>query len=163
MMMTLKKYIFPFLLVTVLLVSFLMKGKLNNYISVKMKESASAETALTGQQWVDSLFNYSKNKLDYEFTLIQFKSSGCNICKQMEPELENIRRDGSLNVNVTEIHIMNSNSQAVMQFYGISAVPAILILDKKGHEIFRKYGFVPAGELKPHFLKGKLNSRLKHP
>jgi thioredoxin-related protein len=42
---------------------------------------------------------------------------------------------------------MNVNSQNVMKYFGISAVPTHLILDKEGNEIFRKYGFIPADEL----------------
>lgn len=96
---------------------------------------------------MDSLFNYTKNGEDFEFTLLQFRSSGCTICKQMEPELEKIKNASAKKVNVTVLNVMNVNSLNVMKYFGISAVPTHLILDNQGNEIFRKYGFVPAEEL----------------
>ncbi len=136
------------LLVVMLLIAYFKKDNLNDFISKKMIESAGYESRLTGQQWVDSLFNYTKNKNDFDFTLLQFKSSGCTLCKQMEPELETLKKDRSANINVAVINIMNPNSQQVMKHFGITAVPTHLILDKEGKEIFRKYGFIPASELK---------------
>jgi thioredoxin-related protein len=136
------------LLVVLLLVAFFLKDKLNDFISEKMIESAGHESLLSGQQWVDSLFNYTKNKNDFDFTLIQFKSSGCTLCNQMEPELERLKMDRAARVNVAVMNIMNPNSQQVMKHFGIASVPTHLILDKEGKEIFRKYGFIPASELK---------------
>jgi thioredoxin-related protein len=112
-----------------------------------MQESAGTEVILSGEQWVDSLFNYTQNGEDFENTLLQFKSSGCTICKQMEPELEKVKNTTGKKVNVTVLNVMNVNSQNVMKYFGISAVPTHLILDKEGNEIFRKYGFIPAVEL----------------
>lgn len=129
------------------LFGYILKDNLNNFISEKMQESAGTEVILSGEQWVDSLFNYTKNGEDFEFTLLQFKSGNCTICKQMEPELEKIKNTSSPKINVTVLNVMNVNSQNVMIYFGISAVPTHLILDKKGKEIFRKYGFISAEEL----------------
>ena len=141
------------LLVGLLLVAYFMKDSLNDFISKKMQESAGTAVVLSGQQWVDSLFNYTRNGKDFEYTLMQFKSTGCTVCRQMEPELERVKTDSGHKVNVTVLNIMNPNSQNLMKYFGISAVPTHLILDKKGTEIFRKYGFVSAQELGLHFQK----------
>ncbi|HDR52793.1 MAG TPA: hypothetical protein ENN90_14440 [Mariniphaga anaerophila] len=135
------------LLIALLLLGYFAKDSLNNFISEKMRESAGAEVVLSGEQWVDSLFNYTKNSEDFEFTLLQFKSGNCSVCTQMEPELEKIKNAPGKKINVTVLNVMNVNSQNVMKYFGISAVPTHLILDKQGTEIFRKYGFVPAEEL----------------
>jgi thioredoxin 1 len=34
-----------------------------------------------------------------------------------------------------------------MKYYGISAVPMQILLDKQGNEFFRHYGFISAEEL----------------
>ncbi len=141
------------MLVIILLVAYLNKDNLNNFISEKMQESAGSETILSGQQWVDSLFNYNKNKENFEFTLIQFKSTGCTLCKQMEPELEIVKNNRNQKVNVAVLNVMNPNSINVMKYFGISAVPTHLILDKEGREIFRKYGFISARELSTHMTR----------
>lgn len=129
------------------LFGYILKDNLNDFISQKMQKSVGTELVISGEQWVDSLFNYAKNGGDFEFTLLQFRSTGCTVCKQMEPELEKIKNISSPKINVMVLNVMNVNSQNVMKYFGISAVPTHLILDKQGNETFRKYGFIPAGEL----------------
>jgi len=135
------------LLVAFLLLGYFMKDNLNNFISEKMRESNDSTEVLSGERWVDSLFNYTKNNKNFEYTLLQFKSTGCTICKQMEPELEKVKNTPGEKINVVVLSVMNANSQNVMKYLGISAVPTHLILDKQGNEIFRKYGFISGEEL----------------
>jgi thioredoxin-related protein len=135
------------LLVLLLIAGLLMKDDLNDFISQKMQESADSEVVLSGEQWVDSLFNYTQNDENFEYTLLQFKSTGCTICKQMKPELEKVKQIPDEKINVVVLNVMNANSQNVMKYFGISAVPTHLILDKQGKEIFRKYGFISAEDL----------------
>ena len=59
--------------------------------------------------------------------------------------------------NVVVIQIMNPDSQEMMKYFGISAVPTHLILDKNGNEFFRKYGFIAASELKSQILNNQQN------
>ncbi|SHF90255.1 Thiol-disulfide isomerase or thioredoxin [Mariniphaga anaerophila] len=141
------------LLVLLLIMGYFLKDNLNNFISEKIKKTSGTEAIISGEQWVDSLFNYTKNGKNFEFTLLQFKSNGCTICKQMEPELEEIKSIPEKNVNVVVLNILNSNSQNVMRYFGISAVPTHLILNKQGEEIYRKYGYVPAKNLMIRFRK----------
>jgi thiol:disulfide interchange protein len=139
------------LLIVLLLLGYLMKDDLNNFIAEKMQESAGTEVILSVEQWVDSLFNYTKNEKDFEFTLLQFKSTGCTICKQMEPVLTEMKNAPEIKVNVVEWNVMNPNSQNVMKYFGISAVPTQLVLNKEGVELFRNYGFIAASEIKLKF------------
>lgn len=139
------------LLVAMLFLTYFLKDNLNEFISEKIQESAGSKIVLSGQQWVDSLFNYTKNRKDFEFTLLQFKSTGCTVCKEMEPELELVKKNPNLKVNVAVLNVMNPNSMNVMKYFGISAVPTHLILDKEGNETFRNYGFISAEELNRNF------------
>jgi thioredoxin-related protein len=140
-------------LAVILIAAYFLKDNLNDLISHKIQESAGIETRLSGQQWVDSLFNYSRNKEDFEFTLIQFKSTGCTLCKQMEPELESLKKDSYNKVHIAILNVLNPNSQQVMKHFGIAAVPTHVILNREGKEIFRKYGYIPAAELKMQLVR----------
>ncbi len=140
--------VFILLFALILIAGFLLNDKMNEYISVKMKEQAGSEVVLSGEAWVDSLFNYDKNSNPYQYSLLEFKSTGCAVCKQMEAELEKIRKSEKNKVNVVVINIMNRNSQNLMKYFGISAVPTQIILDKTGNELFRNYGFIAAERLK---------------
>jgi len=147
--------IFPGIIVAILAIGLiaglLFKDNINGFISEKMKLQAGEEVILSGEVWVDSLFNYTKNGKDFQYSLLQFKSTGCNICKQMEPELENIRKTKVEKVNVMVLNVMNPNSQNVMKYFGISAVPTQILLDRQGNEIFRNYGFISSSEIKQKF------------
>jgi thioredoxin-related protein len=134
------------LIALLLILGYLSKNNLNDYLSEKMREPAGSEINISGKMWVDSLFNYTKNGKDFHYTLLEFKSNSCSICKRMESELEKIRQNSN-QVNVIVLNIMNQNSLNVMKYFGISAVPTQLLLDENGKEFFRNYGFIPAEEL----------------
>lgn len=151
----LKKYgllIIFVLAVIIMLVARFMKDDLNGYISQQVQDQTTAEEKFNAEKYVHTHFDYIANKEDFEFTILEFKSAGCTICKQMEPEMETIRNWGETKVNVVVIQILNPDSQEMMKYFGIAAVPTHLILDKSGKEFFRKYGFIPAGELKNNIL-----------
>ena len=151
----LKKYgflIIMIVLVVGLLVAVFNKDSIYNYISHQMQESVSEETQFESAKYIQQHFNYIENSEDFDFTLLEFKSQGCTICKQMEPVLKAVKSWDGAKINVQVIQIMNSDSQELMKYFGISAVPTHIILDKKGSEVFRKYGFISEDELKSQII-----------
>lgn len=138
-------------LVLLLALGFVLKKNLNSFISQKMKEQTSTETSLTAKEEIQKNYNYLENGKDYDFTFLEFSSSGCAICKQMEPVLEQIKNSEKVRVNVVFLHIMKPENLSLMKYYGISAVPMQILLDKKGNEFFRHYGFIPTDELLSQF------------
>lgn len=135
------------LFLVLLIVGYLSKDNLDDYLSERMRETAGSEVNVSGEMWVDSLFNYNKNGKDFQYTLLEFKSNSCSICKRMEPELEKMRQSSGEEINVVVLNIMNQNSLNVMKYFGISAVPTQLLLDKNGKEFFRNYGYITAENL----------------
>lgn len=135
------------MLLVLLLFGYLQKDKLNSYISNEMQQQVSTETKTSVEEQIHSKYNYQQNGSNYNFTLIEFGSSGCAICKQMEPVLENLRNEKSSKINVVFMHIMKPENLPWMKYYGISAVPMQILLDKQGNEFFRHYGFISAEEL----------------
>jgi len=156
----LKKYGLLILLLlagVAVLVAIIKKDDLNELISQGMKKQTSAEEKFNAQKYVNDHFDYESNKQDFDYSILEFKSTGCTICKQMEPELELVKKWDKERVNVVVIQIMNPDSQEMMKYFGISAVPTHLILDRTGNEIFRKYGFISASELKTQILTNQQN------
>jgi thiol:disulfide interchange protein len=140
------------LVVAALLVALVFKNKIYDYIGSEVQKSTSEEVKFAAGQYVEQAFNYTKNNKDFEFTLLEFKSSGCSICKQMEPVLAAIKNWDGAKVNVQVIQIMNPDSQELMKYFGIAAVPTHIILNRQGKETFRKYGFIPEDELKNQII-----------
>lgn len=145
------KKILPFIvavfLVILLMVGFFSRTTLNNFISKKMKEQVGATTVNSVEKQIDTAYNYAQNGKDFNFTLIEFGSTGCTVCKQMEPVLEEMRKLENPKVNVVFLNIMHPENLAMMKYFGISAVPMQILLDKQGKEFFRHYGFISAADL----------------
>ncbi len=144
------KKFYPVLLIgavlALLLAGFLFKQKINGLVSEQMKKQAGTEVVLSGEAWVDSLFNYQNNGKNFSYTLLEFSTDRCTVCKLMKTELEKIQNNRS-DINVVYLNTMNPNTQNVMQYFGISVTPTQLVLDKKGAELFRNYGFIAADGL----------------
>jgi thioredoxin 1 len=134
-------------LLVLLIVGFLSKNTLNNFISQKMKEQVGTETTLSVEKQIDTKYNYLQNKQNFEFTLIEFGSTGCTLCKQMEPVLEEMRNSEKPKVNVIFLNIMHPENLSMMKYFGISAVPMQILLNKTGKEFFRHYGFISVEKL----------------
>lgn len=140
------KKILPIVIITfsmvLLIIAFFSKNSLNNFISKQMKEQTTMVDSVSVARLIDSNYNYSTNGMNYDFTLLEFGSTGCTICKQMEPVLEEMRKLETPKVNVVFLNIMHPENLAMMKFFGISAVPMQILLDKQGKEFYRHYGFI---------------------
>jgi len=140
------------ILVLGLLFALIYKDSIYEIIGNGIQQNSTAAEKFEAGKYVEQEFNYNNNKKDFDFTLLEFKSTGCAICKQMEPILEAIKNWDGAKVNVQVIQIMNPDSQELMRYYGIAAVPTHIILNKQAEEIYRKYGAIPENELKSQLL-----------
>lgn len=150
------KKILPFVIITflmvLLIIAFFSKSSLNNFISKKMKEQTTIIDSVSVAQLIDSKYNYSTNRLNFDFTLLEFGSTGCNVCKQMEPVLEEIRKLDNPKVNVVFLNIMHPENLMQMKYFGISAVPMQILLDDQGKEFYRHYGFISVEKLNQELI-----------
>lgn len=129
-----------------LVIAFFNKNALNDYISENMKDLSESETDSVAEL-IDVKYNYSENGLNYEFTLLEFGSTGCTICKQMEPELDLVRKSMSSKINVIFLNTNYPETQKFIKYFGISAIPMQVMLDKNGIEFFKHYGFISADDM----------------
>lgn len=130
-----------------LILGYFNKNSLNDFISKQMKAQAETETILSSKELINSKYNYSENGKNYEYTLLEFGSTGCAICKQMEDELEKIRKSNLENINVVFLNTIHPENQNMVKYFGIAAIPMQVLLDKSGKEFFKNYGFISAEDL----------------
>lgn len=123
------------------------KGRINQLISEKIQESVTDDVAATVEQRIQSNYNYAKNNENYDYTFLEFGSTGCVACEQMKPVLEAVKNTKEAKVNVVFLHIMKAENQEWIKYYGISAIPMQVLLDKEGREFFRHYGVISTDEL----------------
>lgn len=131
----------------VLIFGYFQKDNLNRFISEKMQEQTTAREFISGEVLIDSLYNYVQNGLNYKFTLLEFGSTGCTICKQMEPILEEVRTSKSAKINVVFLNTMYPENQSLVKYFGISAIPMQVLLDNQGNTFFKHYGFISTQEI----------------
>lgn len=136
-----------FSLLILLIIGYSGRNTLNNFISEKMKEQAAPVDVNLVENHIETNYNYVKTRQLFEFTLLEFGSGNCVTCKQMEPVLEEIKNLSDLKVNVVFLNIMHPENLAMMKYFGISAVPLQILLDKNGKERFRHYGYISASDL----------------
>lgn len=150
-----KKYWPLFLIIPLLIllvIGILSRNTLNDFISEKMKEQTSTADSVSVEQFIELNYNHAQNKSGFEFTLLEFSSGTCAICKQMEPVLEEIRQFENPKVKVVFLNIMQPENLPQMKFFGISAVPLQIVLDREGKEIYRHYGFISSADLLRKFV-----------
>ncbi len=137
--------------------AFLIKPKLNRFISEKMQDNVSKDVSVSVEQKIQSEYNYTQNSENYDFTFLEFSSTGCASCTQMEPVLEAVKNSKEVKVNVVFMHIMKPENQDWMKYYGISAVPLQVLLDREGKEFYRHFGVISTEDLLAKFREHKMS------
>lgn len=126
------------------------RNDLVNYLSKKqiyrMAEDKRQAINDTIAQWYD----YENNKRNFDYTFLEFGSTGCHSCRQMEQVMEIIRARYPGKVNVVFIHVAEKENQEMVNYYGIATIPTQILLNKNGKEYFRHHGYISADELSKH-------------
>lgn len=88
---------------------------------------------------------------EYDYTFLEFGAVGCAPCKKMEKETEIIRNEFAGKVNVRFVNLSKKWNRPWAEHFGIQTIPAQIILNSRGIEIYRHSGYIPADELKKIF------------
>jgi thiol-disulfide isomerase/thioredoxin len=134
-------------MIILLIIAYMSKNPLNDFISENMKDLMGDKSVVSVEELIDLKYNYTKNDLDYEFSILEFGSTGCTICKQMETELEKIRKWKPGKINVIFLNTNYPENNNFVKYFGISAIPMQVMLDKNGIEFFKNYGFISADDM----------------
>lgn len=139
--------VFIFLLFLLFVFGYFQKDKLNGFISKNLAKELESGKIQSTEEFIESNFNYDQNGENYEFTLLEFGSTGCVVCKQMEVVLDEIKKSKLIKINVVFLHTMDPENQDLIKYFGISAIPMQVLLDKNGKTFFKNYGFISANEI----------------
>ncbi len=140
------------LLFALLILGFSLKDSMNKSISEWMKTQASPEITQSGNALIDSLYNYSANRLNYEITFLEFGATGCSACKRMESVMEEINSKYA-KTNVVFLNVLKPESQNLMKLYGIATIPTQVLLDINGKEFFRHNGYISSTDLEKEIIQ----------
>lgn len=135
------------MLVLLFVVGYLQKDNINDLIARGMSENMDKGSAVSTERAIANRYNYTQNGLDYDFTLLEFGADGCAICKRMEPVLETLSNSKAAKINVVFLHTMDPANRELIEYYGISAIPMQVLLNKTGEKFYKHYGFISSNEI----------------
>ena len=129
------------------------KGKLNSYLSESLQSMVLSSEKAEVTSYIDSAYNYKANNKSFEVTFLEIGSKMCSSCKQMEGVMEEIRVKYPDKVNVIFIDIMEPRNQTLIKYFGITLIPAQVLLDRQGKEFYRHSGFFSAVDMEGEIFK----------
>jgi len=132
---------------------FMYKGSINNFVSKKMNERAGVTVFKSMPQFVDSAFNYEKNGEKFRVTFLEFGATGCISCRMMEKVINEVKSRYPSEIKVKFINILLPANHDLMNYFGIAAIPAQVLLDVSGKEVFRHTGYFSFDDLEKEFQK----------
>lgn len=100
---------------------------------------------------INELYNYSENGAKYTYTFLEFGSTSCSACKNMQGVMEQIRNKYPDSVNVVFINVMDKATKEWLNYYGIATIPSQVLLDRNGKEFFRHSGYISEQDLSKQF------------
>ena len=78
------------LVLALLFSGLIQKEKINKIVPELMLENAHSETFHSAAELVRTRYNYTENNYNYFTTLLEFGSTECTVCIQMELVLEEV-------------------------------------------------------------------------
>lgn len=146
-----KVYI-PVILIIMLFASLvLFRDKMVDYISKSMTEQMTTDDKEKVRNIIFEKYNYDKNGKKYRYTFLEFGSTGCNACRQMEIVMKDIKSKHSNDVNVVFINIAQKENKTIVDYYGIATIPTQVLLDRQGKEFYRHTGYLSVDDISTYF------------
>lgn len=134
---------------TVLLVVFVaaFRGDMIEYISRSRSSNMTGSRQAAVAETISERYNYSRNGLDWSVTFLEFGSTGCSACRQMQQVMEKVRSRYPGKVNVVFIDVAEAGNMDIVDYYGIVTIPAQILLERDGEEFYRHNGYISAEDL----------------
>ncbi len=147
-----KTWFFVILAIAFLITLFLIRGQLNDYVSTSIKATSNTDETISSQRLIDSLYNYTENGKLFETTFLEFGAKNCVACRKMEYVMSEVEQSYTDQVYVVFLNILKPQNQALMKYYGVSAIPTQILLNEEGKEYFRHTGYISFADLRKNFM-----------
>ncbi|MFH2142726.1 MAG: thioredoxin family protein [Bacteroidota bacterium] len=134
-----------------LLSLFIFKESLLNFTSGIIQSDSQNYLNNQYAEFFKNEFNQIRNKTGLNGTVIKFGTENCVACREMSKVISEL--DEFYNeIQVVKIDILSDEGNKYIGFYGISAIPVLLILDNTGNEIFRCNGYISFEDIRNELI-----------
>ena len=111
-----KTYV-PVALIILMFFSLMIFHKdIATYISQSKIEQLSDNSKKSISDTIAQKYNYYHNGKSYDYTFIEFGSTGCHSCRQMEEVMTKIKAEYKGKVNVVFINLMEPESKRFFEY-----------------------------------------------
>lgn len=141
--------IFPFLILFSL---FIYREQMNHYLTLLTSKQNSSQKQLQIEKSIMQRYDYVKSGSSYRATLLEFGAKGCYSCRKMETVMQELHTLYPDQLNVVFINLTLPENQTLANYYGISTIPAQILLDSTGTLFHRHSGYYSTQELISRFL-----------
>lgn len=119
------------------------------YISQSKREQLSTTIKESIGDTIVKKYDYTQNGEGYEYTFLEFGSTGCHACRKMEEVMEELKTKYKYKekVKVVFVNLQKPENREMGDYYGIATIPTQVLLNKNGKEFFRHAGFISTNEL----------------
>jgi len=136
------------LVVLVVVLLLVLKNNQINASASKILDTTSANAKpRTYKDWVNQLYSYSQQSTSYKITFLEFGSTNCRPCKEMEKVMQQVKENYKDKVNVVFYNVREKENKKMVDFFKIEIIPAQVFLDEKGVEFFRHEGYFSKEEV----------------
>lgn len=143
----LRNYIYVFGVVFLLVGLFLSRESLSRYLSGLQTSQASTSARNATADTIASRYDYVRNELPFKGTFLEFGATTCHSCKLMEKVMKEISQRYEGKVKVVFVDITLPENQHLIEHFGISSIPAQVLLGREGKEYYRHTGYISADDL----------------
>lgn len=151
MMKQYKAYIPVGLIILLFFALFIFRKDMVRFISQNSINQLAGVTKDTLGESLGRKYNYAENGESFDYTFLEFGSTGCHACRQMEVVMEEVRTKYRDKVKVVFVNVMNPENRQISEYFGIALIPTQVVLNKEGNEIFRHTEYISTEDLEKKF------------
>lgn len=129
-----------------LFVFLLVSSMLKNCACDSKQASANSSEPLSIADSIQLLYNYGPES-SYQYTFLEFGSTMCAACKDMEAVMDSVRTEYPHTVQVRFMNISHSYVQEWAQYFNIEFIPVQVVLDRQGKVVFQHEGYISMSDL----------------
>lgn len=150
-MAKIKPWIPIYLIGVFFLALIIFRPTLLEWLSKFQQSQLSENTNSRIEKTIEWTYNYTKNKEVYSYTLLEFSSTRCSACKQMEQVTAKIKERYRNKVKVVLVNVMDKSNKDLVDYFGIVSIPFQVLLDKNAKEFYRHSGYISEIEIAKYF------------
>ena len=141
------------LIVISLVLLFTQRDKLNCILTRFQLQHANIELTQSDSLLFMKQFDNTNKKRKFKLSLIEIGANGCIPCRKMDTVLLEINKVYGDHVNIQFFNVTKEKGKKASKYFNINVIPAQIILNSRGGEVFRNIGFYSTEELQMEINK----------